>query len=342
MLCDRKKRILQAIIDDYVSTAEPISSNTIAKKYDMGLSSATIRNEMADLEELGYLHQPHTSAGRIPSDKGYRLYVDELMIRKTLSQQEVESIKYNLLKKINAMEKIMQQASTILSQITHYTTVVKVPLVKNNIIKHVQIVPLDSNNALLVLIYGTGIIKNTLIKLPETLNNEVIIKTSNLLNEKLHGLTIESINLPIIQDIQNEMGNYKDILMPILDIIATSIEDDEENEVYYEGTSNIFDYPEYNSIEKAKNFINAIEEKDIISKLLGNSNESIKISIGKENYIEQMDECSLVSTTYSVGDRVIGTVGIIGPKRMDYPKVVSSINVVRQQLYDIFEDWLFK
>lgn len=343
MLCDRKKRILQAIIDDYVFTAEPIGSRTIAKKYDIGLSPATIRNEMSDLEEMGYLHQPHTSAGRVPSDKGYRLYVDELMSSRSLTQEEINSIRNTLIDKIIAIEQIIKQTSAILSQLTHYTSIAVIPSIKMNIIKHIQMLPLDGNNALLIIVAGSGVVKNNIIKLPQTVDREFIANFSNILNEKLQGHTIDSINLPIIQDIQSEMGANKDMLMPILDMISLSIDSIEDNEVYMDGTSNILDYPEYNNIEKVKEFLNIVGAKSTICKLLENSSdEAIKIFIGRENFIEQIDDCSLVSTTYSIGDKRIGTVGVIGPKRMDYSKVVCTMNGIREHLYNTFEDWLFK
>lgn len=343
MLCDRKKRILQAIIDDYVSTAEPIGSRTIAKRYDMGLSSATIRNEMADLEELGYLQQPHTSSGRVPSDKGYRLYVDELMINRNPSGQEMDTIRNTLVSQITAIEQIMKQASGLLSQLTQYTSIAVIPSIKKNAIKYIQIIPLDNCNALMVIVTGAGVVKNTIIKLPEAVNNNFITKFSNILNEKLHGLTIESITLPLIQEIQSEMGIYRDMLMPVLDTISLNICNIEDNNVYLEGASNILNYPEYNNIEKAKEFINAVETKDVICRLLEASNgDLIKISIGRENPIGQIEDCGIVSTTYSIGDRIIGKIGVIGPKRMDYPKVVTSVNAVRQYLYEVFEDWLFR
>lgn len=343
MLGDRKKRILQAIIDDYVSTAEPIGSRTIAKRYDMGLSPATIRNEMADLEELGYLQQPHTSAGRVPSDKGYRLYVDELMTNRNLSGQEMYAIRNTLVNHITAIEQIMKQASGLLSQLTHYTSIAIIPSIKKNAIKYIQIIPIDNNNALMVIVTGAGVVKNTLIKLPETVNNDFIIKFSNILNEKLHGLTIESITFPLIQEIQSEMGTNRDILIPVLDTISQNICNIEDNDVYLEGASNILNYPEYNNIEKAKEFINAVETKDVICRLLEDSGgDLIKISIGSEKPIGQIEDCSIVSTTYSIGDRTIGKIGVIGPKRMDYSKVVTSVDAIRQYLYEVFEDWLFR
>lgn len=343
MLDERKKRILQAIIDDYVSTAEPIGSRTIAKKYEMGLSPATIRNEMSDLEDMGYLQQPHTSAGRIPSDKGYRLYVDELMNQKELTEEELDAIRTVLIDKITAIEQIMKQTSALLSSITHYTSIVLLQSIKKNTIRHIQLLPIDQTNAVIVIVTESGVIKNNIIKLPETLDKESIVKLSNLLNEKLHGLTIESITLPVIQDIQKQMGKNKGLLMPILDIITCSIESIEDCDIYLDGISNILDYPEYNNIEKARSFMSAIKQKDTIFKLLNESNnEGINISIGIENYIQEMDDCSLVSTSYDIGGKTIGKIGIIGPKRMDYSKVVTTMNNVRNQLYYIFEDWLSK
>lgn len=343
MLDERKKRILQAIIDDYVSTAEPIGSRTIAKKYDMGLSPATIRNEMSDLEDMGYLEQPHTSAGRVPSDKGYRLYVDELMDQKVMSAEELESIKGSLIDKITAIEQIMKQASAILSSLTHYTSIALVQSIKQNTIRHIQLMPIDKTNAVLIIVTDNGVIKNNIVKLPESACDEFVNKFSKLLNEKLHGLTIESITLPVIQDMQKEMGINKDLLMPILDVITESIQSIEDSDIYLDGISNILYYPEYSNIEKARQFMSVLKEKDTICKLLSDSaGEGVKISIGSENYIQEMDDCSLISTSYDIGGKTIGKIGVIGPRRMDYSKVITTMNSVRNQLYYLFEDWLFK
>lgn len=344
MLGERKRDILRIIIDDYVSTGEPIGSRTIARKYNFGLSPATIRNEMSDLEEMGYLQQPHTSAGRIPSDKGYRLYVDELMNASTLDQQDLMSIREMLLDNyFTAIEQVVRHTTELLSVLTHYTTIAVTPSIKKNFIRNVQIIPIDNVNALLIIITGSGVIKNNLIKLPEPIEQEFLLRFSNILNEKLYGLTIESITFPIIQEIQSLMGKNRDILMPILDVISRNISNIEDDNVYFDGTLNILDYPEYSNIEKAKEFLDLIKCKQNIYDLLkNNSNESIKISIGRENYVDKIDDCSLVSTTYMIGDKILGTVGVIGPKRMNYPKVVSSMDIIRKHLDSIFDDWIFK
>lgn len=337
LLDDRKRKILRAIIDDYIDTAEPIGSRTIARKHELGLSSATIRNEMADLEEMGYLEQPHTSAGRIPSDKGYRLYVDKLVEVQRLNMEDIEIISKALEVKINELSQLIRQASLIMSKITRYTSMAITPRMDKSILKAVQVVPIESGKALVVVVTNAGVAKNVLVKVHEQLTPDFIIKLSNLVNEKLCGLTLEQINLPLIREFEKEIGLSKEIVMPVLNGVADCIDQIDNSEVYLDGTTNIFNYPEFRDIIKAKGFLDVLDEKEIISRLLKNSamagdNVGLNIKIGTENPIPEIRDCTLVTTTYSMGNVVIGSIGIIGPTRMEYGRVISSMNYIKNKM----------
>jgi heat-inducible transcriptional repressor len=333
-LDDRKRRILRAIIDDYIDTAEPIGSRTIARKHEIGLSSATIRNEMADLEEMGYLAQPHTSAGRIPSDKGYRLYVDQLMKARKLTDEEAESIKIALEVKINELSQLIRQASLIMSRITRYTSIAMTPQMKKSTLKAVQVVPVDQGNALVVVVTKAGIVRNSLIRINENITADFLIRVSNIINEKLSGLSIEQINLHVIQDIENEIRFNKDIVLHVLSGIKDCIDQVDNQEIYMQGATNIFNFPEFRDIVKAREFLNMLDTKDILQSLLTmyNANGDIKVRIGNENEFAEIKDCSLITATYRFNDEVIGSIGVIGPTRMEYPKVITSLDYIRERI----------
>lgn len=329
---ERKKRILQAIIDDYIDTAEPIGSRTIARKHELGLSSATIRNEMADLEEMGYLAQPHTSAGRIPSDKGYRMYVDQLMQVYDLQQDEIEKIKAAMELRINELSQLIRQASAVLSRFTKYTSMVVTPQMKTSTIKALQVVPIEAGKAMIIVVTNAGVVRNNLIKISEQVQPDTLIMVSNALNSKLNGLTIEQVNKQLILEIEREIGMSAEILMPVLSGVAECINQIDNTEVYVEGTTNILNHPEFKDIMKAKEFMNMLDEKARIGRILFDASDSvgIVIKIGSENDLSGIQECSLISANYNVADTFIGTIGIIGPTRMEYPKVISSMNYIRK------------
>lgn len=337
---ERKKRILQSIIDDYISTAEPVGSRTVARKHELGLSSATIRNEMADLEEMGYLTQPHTSAGRIPSDKGYRFYVDQLMKQSELTMEEIYSIKSAMDTKINELSQLLKQVSVAMSKITKYASMAALPEKKNSVLKAVQVVPVEKGKALVVVITNSGTIKNSLINISETVLPEHLVYVSNIFNEKLSGLTIGQINMPVIREIELLMGPSQDILMPVLNGVTDCIEQIDKSEVFLEGAINMLNYPEFSNVERAREFLKLMVEKDLISRVLKDANsekDKIVIKIGHENDIEEMKECSLITTTYTAGDVVIGTIGIIGPTRMEYSKVLAAINYMKSKMKEHVE-----
>lgn len=329
---ERKKKILQAIIDDYIDTAEPIGSRTIARKHELGLSSATIRNEMSDLEEMGYLAQPHTSAGRIPSDKGYRLYVDQLMQVYDLHQEEIEKIRLAMELHINEMSQLIRQASAVLSRFTKYTSMAVTQQMKTSTIKALQVVPIEVGKAMVIVVTNAGVVRNNLVKISEHVQPDTLIMVSNALNNKMNGLTIEKVNRKLILEIEKEIGLSAEILLPILQGVADCINQVDSTEVYVEGTTNILNHPEFRDILKAKEFMNMLDEKTSIGRILFDTPDvgGIVIRIGSENDLMGIQDCSLITANYNIADSFFGTIGIIGPTRMEYPKVISAMNYIRK------------
>ncbi len=337
-LDDRKWKILQAIIRNYLETGEPVGSRTISKYTDLNLSSATIRNEMADLEELGYILQPHTSAGRIPSDKGYRLYVDMLLQEK---HQEVEDIKLQLLEKADRLEVILQQVARLLAVNTQYTTMVTTPQYKKKV-KFLQLTEVEENQLLAVIVFERNIVKNKIIHITTPLNKETLLKLNIIMNTFLQGLDLGEINLPVITQMKEQAGEYRTIVNDILDAIMQAVSEEEDLEIYTSGTTNILKYPELSDREKAADLLYTLEEKKVLSELIHDKMEDeesrgIQVYIGDETPVETMKECSVVTATYEIEEGVYGKVGIIGPKRMDYQKVVSTLQSLMTQLDDIFK-----
>ncbi|SET41769.1 heat-inducible transcription repressor HrcA [Natronincola peptidivorans] len=335
-LDDRKIKILQTIIRDYIETAEPVGSRTLSKKYNLGVSAATIRNEMADLEDLGYLIQPHTSAGRIPSDKGYRLYVDNLMEIKMIANLQRKNIKNNLVRQFGEVEQLLQYSSKIISQLTNYTSAVLAPQIKENRIKHIQLVPIDTENIITVMVTDTGIIKNPLVNVPEGISYDKVEKVSNLLNKKLQGLTIKEIEGELLKELEEELYEFNSLIGSVMPKLFNVLEGIEDVELFLTGTTNIFNFPEFNDVFKAKTFLKMLEEKQKMGHLISAStDEGISISIGSENLYQEAKECSLVTATYKINDNVIGKLSVIGPTRMDYSNVVGVMNQISQYINEL-------
>ena len=329
---ERKIKILQAIINDYIMTGEPVGSRTIAKKYDLGVGSATIRNEMADLEEMGYLEQPHTSAGRIPSNKGYRLYVDKLMETGRLTREEELKIReYIINSAMYEVDKIVKQACSLLSELTNLTTVVQTPSVRSSYIRSIQLLTIDSHNLVSVIVADSGIIKNHRIRINNMPKPETIRMINEVLNIRLRNLTIEEINLEVINKLKVELNGYDELFNWILPALYETLKEANNTEVFVEGTTNIFNYPEYNNIEKAKEILSLINDKDNLIDLIEPSSD-ITIRIGDENYFPEAKDCSIISAEYSLDGRPIGKIGLIGPKRINYSKVIAIMGQVMKEL----------
>lgn len=331
---ERKIKILQVIINDYISTAEPVGSRTIAKKYDLGISPATIRNEMADLEEMGFLEQLHSSSGRKPSDKGYRLYVDKLMKVPQLTIEEENLIKSQLLSSaLYEVEKIVKQATQLLSELTKLTCIVKAPSVNKSYIKSIQLLSVDNNNILAVIITDTGIIKNTIIRIKTPVSTEDLVKLTNILNVRLRNLSIEDINLTVINYLKTDLINYEEIFDAIIPALHESLSSSDVSEIYLEGATNIFNYPEYNHIDKARDFLFLLNNKENIKDMLNQSN-NISITIGGENNLEEAKDLSIISGIYSICGRPLGAIGVIGPTRIPYSKVISILSKILKNIND--------
>lgn len=340
ILDDRKKKILQAIVEDYVSTGEPVGSRTVAKKYDLGMSPATIRNDMADLEEMGLLQQPHTSAGRVPSDLGYREYVDKIMKKQSLSREDINNINLKLNETIKEINYLIKQVSNVISQVTRYTSVAITPQLKERTIKHLQFVPVDKTKILLVLVTNDGIIKNFVIKVNKEYNADILYTVSNMLTEKFTGFSLENINDRFIKEVIDSGLLENDILTAIFETLRQNVYSQTSAEVFLQGTSNIFNFPEFSNIDKAREFLEALDEKSFLVNLLGRVNdEKINITIGSENIYNEIRGCSLISTSYWIGNRHIGTIGVIGPTRMDYAKVISCVEYLRNKLMHLINNF---
>ena len=336
----RKMLILKAIIDDYIASVEPVGSRTIARKYDMGLSSATIRNEMADLEEMGYLSQPHTSAGRIPSDKGYRLYVDKLLnfnepvLKPT--PEDLEAIRGFMEKRISELNQMVKAASEIVSRITHYTAIGMAENVKKHSIKALQIISVDVYKVLVIVVLDNDVIKNKMVKteteiLPEELSRLTVICSNILTGNKAENITLDMIN-----DIVALSGLDRMKILPIVDGILECIKQCDSAEIYTEGASKLLEYPEFNDVSKAKTLLELLNKEEELAKLLNSCGDAnargIVIKIGTENELWEVSDCSVVTATYSVNGVNLGTIGVLGPTRMDYSKVISALEYVRKRL----------
>ena len=337
-LDERKRTILKAVIRNYLETGEPVGSRTISKYTDLNLSSATIRNEMADLEEMGYILQPHTSAGRIPSDKGYRFYVDTMMEEK---DREVVELKEMLIERQDKMEAMLKQVAKVVAQNTKYAAMISAPSVHRNKLKFLQLSRVNPHQLIAVVVAEGNIIKNNIIPVAEEISDENLLKLNILLNTHLNGLSMEEINLGIISAMKQQAGVHGNIIGEVIDAVGDAIKADEDLEIYTSGTSNIFRYPELTDNGKASELVGAFEEKQqlgsLIQETLENEGETgIQVYIGDESPVKSMKDCSVVTATYELGDGMKGTIGIVGPKRMDYDKVIATLRTIQNTLDELY------
>lgn len=330
-LDNRKKRILQAIVEEYINTAEPVSSGSITNKYGLNLSSATIRNEMADLEKVGYIEKQHTSSGRVPSAKGYRLYVDELLNDHNISIGEIKYIQSKLMAKINEIEDLTKIATSTISEVTHYTTVAIGPKTQMQNIEEIKFVLLGTRMLMAVILTDSGLVKETMIKFDQDITEDQVETLNFIFNNKLKGQPLESIDKPLEQYIFSHMNYSLGVIKPIINQLNKAI--NEEEKIYLEGANKAFDLPEFKSLEVAKNFINIIDQKEIVADLLntGFAND-INVYIGNENENEKLKDFSIVTFKHRYKNKDLGTIGIIGPTRMDYSKVISVMKYISKKL----------
>ena len=341
-LQDRKMKILQAIIRNYLETGEPVGSRTISKYTDLKLSSATIRNEMADLEEMGLIMQPHTSAGRIPTDAGYRLYVDNML---GTERRQVDEMKSMLVEKQDRLENLLQQVARLLAANTNYASMISSPMMSRNKIKFIQLSQVDDDNILAVIVLEGNLIRNRVIPVEGPLGAEQMLKLNMLLNTNLCGLPIEEITLGLIESIKRDAGIHTEIVSDVFDAAAEIVRKEEDLKIYTSGANNIFRYPELADHRKASEIISDFEEKQALTSIVqesladsGNNENGIQVYIGNEMPVPSMRDCSVVTATYDLGDGMKGTVGIIGPRRMDYERVVDVLRHIMQQLDDLYKN----
>ena len=337
---DRKAIILKAIIKNYMETGEPVGSRTISKLPELNLSSATIRNEMSDLEDMGYILQPHTSAGRIPSDKGYRFYVDEILREKEIETEEFKDLMF---KKVDRLETLLKQLAKIIARDTNYAAMISGPSIHSNKVKFLQLSKIDKFKLLLVTVAEGNIINNKIIDIDSEISESEILNLNLLINTSLNGLTVEEINLSIMNKLRTDAGVYGDIVDKVLREVAAVFKSATDNlEIYTSGTTNIFKYPEISDREKASQLVNAFEEKDKLKEILAgvndDDNEGIRVYIGNEVPISDMRDLSVATANYEIGEGLRGSIGIVGPKRMDYEKVLKTIKTVMASLDEQFKN----
>ncbi len=342
-LSDRKQKILQAIIDEYIGTAEPVGSRAISKRNELGLSSATIRNEMADLEDMGYLVKPHTSAGRIPSDSGYRFYVNSLMQRYQMSVEAVEELKNALAERVSQLDVLIKRASIVASTLTDYTTVVTSPALNRSTIQKLDLVNLGNGMLMLIIVTRSGLIKNRVLAVD--ISEEDTSRLQSVFNERLAGRVADEITLEMIKEIEDfaetELKIPTKNVIAILNFLYEAIDDLDETEVYINNAKSILQYPEFSDVKKAREMMDFLENKENLVKLIGGSKDEITdgvgIKIGAENDFEALENSSLVTVDYRFGKRVLGKIGVIGPKRMNYAKVIASLDCISSHIDNILK-----
>ncbi len=334
-LDERKFMILRAIIDDYIMTAVPVGSRTISRKAGVSFSPATIRNEMSDLEELGYLDQPHTSAGRVPSAKAYRLYVDHLLKVNEVSPEDAKRITDHFNARAGQVEEVIRGAAQTLSDMTRYTALVAAPQMYTMRIERVQLVKVGAQTALMIVVTDAGIIKDAVIRVPEALESDHLYTISQMLTEQLHDLTLSQIRQRFAE-VFRDMREHRRLFASVLDALENRMEKAESQNMVVGGTTNLLSYPEYSDLAKARNFLAVLESKEKLYPLLKQAGGvEFTIRIGPENRLPELSECSLITATYRVGENTTGTMGVIGPTRMNYGRVLSVLSFMGRMISDL-------
>jgi heat-inducible transcriptional repressor len=332
MLTQRQLFILQVLIDDYIRSAEPVGSRTISKRNDVTFSPATVRNELADLEDMGFLEKTHSSSGRVPSEKGYRFYVDHLLGPSTLPDIDVLSIQQIFEEKMFELERLIQHSAKMLSELTNYTSIILGPEVFDTKLKHIQIVPLNSETAVLLLVTDTGHVEKSTVTIPDGIDASDIEKTVNILNEGLKGVSFGEIRNKLHTEItglfQSHIAQYEKILGFTSDLFNVW----KPERVFYGGKTNILAQPEFQDVNKVRILLNAIEQEDIIYQLLNQNSFGINVKIGQENTVQAVQNCSIITATYSIGGQPLGTLAILGPTRMEYTRVISLLEFTSRDL----------
>lgn len=340
MLDERKTMVLQAIINDYIESAEPVGSRTLARRYALGVSPATIRNEMSDLEDIGYIIQPHVSAGRIPSDKGYRFYVDMIMEPLQISSEKEAEVRQHVAK-ISHVEQLVQETSRLLALLTQYVAIVIAPPIHNLVVRQIQLIGIDDSNILVVLILDPGMVQNRVMKTQKKYDAETLQHISQQITKKLRGVTYRDIGTNLVRELKAEFGELGDAFVAI---ILSELITPKHEQLYLNGAVQLFNQPEFHDIDRAKGVLSLLEKDEFVTDFLNGkaSSSGVQASIGHENQRMEMQECSVISSTYSIGGQVIGAIGVIGPTRMEYAKTYSVVELMANSLSEILSDLVKK
>ncbi|SER80170.1 heat-inducible transcriptional repressor HrcA [Salisediminibacterium halotolerans] len=332
MLTERQMLILKAIVDDYVTNAEPVGSRSISKRSNVSYSPATIRNEMSDLEELGFLEKTHSSSGRIPSQKGYRHYVDHLLSPSLVTEKEAENIQEVLEDRFAELEEVVKQSAKVLSDLTSYTSIVLGPEVFESALKQIQLIPISDNQAVAIIVTDTGHVENQTVYFPHKLSPEELEKVVKILNDRLYGVPLYKLQQALRTEVANVMKKYVDHYDQILEVFKEIFRHHHNDKVYYSGKTNILSQPEFNDVDRVRDILNIFEEDELVSKLFRSEEKGLKIRIGEENRFAPFDDCTVITATYSADGKQLGTVGILGPTRMEYPRVISLMDYLTRDL----------
>jgi heat-inducible transcriptional repressor len=339
MLTERQKLILSAIVDDYIRSAEPVGSRSISKKGTVAYSPATIRNEMSDLEELGYLEQPHTSAGRIPSNLGYRYYVDHLVQTGNVKPEEVAMLKTALADRMLKIEQAMQQVASIVSNLTNLTSIVLGPEIFSTSLRHMQLLPLDHQRAVAIIVTNTGHVENKVVTIPEGVPVNSIERTVAILNAKLKGVPLFQLKSKLYTEIAAEMKRHVDEFEQLITTIDSALEQDDQQRLYMSGATNMLNQPEFRDVEKAKPFLDLLDKAYVLVQIVTDVGDGLQVRIGTENTLDAMKDCSLVTASYSLHGQPIGVIGVLGPTRMEYGKVIGLLKHFSRDLTEILDKW---
>lgn len=332
MLTERQLLILKAIIDDYVSNAEPVGSRSISKRDEISFSPATIRNEMSDLEELGFLEKTHSSSGRIPSQKGYRHYVDYLLKPGQLSKSEILNIQDVLTSRFSELEEVVQQSAKLLSDLTSYTSIVLGPEVFESKLRQIQIIPISETQAVAIIVTDAGHVENQTVHFPERVNAEDLEKVVNILNERLRGIPLYKLKDELAREVKHVLQKYVQSHDTMLHVFQEVFHQHNREKIFFSGKTNILSQPEFNDVERVRKILNIFEEDQLVSKLFRSEQAGLSIRIGEENHFAPFDDCTIITATYEAGGKHLGTVGILGPTRMEYPRVISILEYLSRDL----------
>lgn len=332
MLTNRQLQVLKVIVDDFISSGQPIGSRQISKKEGISFSPATIRNEMADLEEMGFLEKPHTSAGRVPSEKGYRFYVDHLLKPQNITNQDMTILRSAFSDQLFETEQVIRKSATILSDLTNYTSIILGPDVQMHKVKRFSIVPLNASNAVAIIVTDNGHVENRVIDIPKGINPIDFEKIVNILNERLVGVPLVQIPYYIEREaakiIEQHVGSYNGLLQSIV----SGMDQQSDGKIYYGGKTNMLNQPEFHDLEKIRMLMEMMETQSQIQTLLHRDSPGIQIRIGSENNLSAVEDCSIITATYSMAENQVGSIAIIGPKRMDYQRVITLLDYMSEDL----------